>query len=80
MNEDNNIDQTIEVISLQDLLEELETNSVTDAIIVDNTTPILMKDPIAMQVKALRLRGWDNNRIAALLGVSRVLVVDKIVD
>jgi len=76
------IEEPIKEITLEDLaqdfLEDIETNSVIEAITIDNSTPILMNDPIAMQVRALRLRGWDNNRIAALLGVDRVNVVDKI--
>ena len=75
-------EDSIEEITLQEMyqeiVEEIETNSVKEAITIDNSTPILMNDPIAMKVKALRLRGWDNNRIAALLGVSRTEVVDKI--
>jgi hypothetical protein len=72
------IDETIEEVSLHDIMEEFETNSVLEEIAVDNSMPILQQDPIAMQVKALRLRGFDDNRIAAMLGVSRTHVVDKI--
>ena len=36
------------------------------------------KDPIAEKVKDLQERGYDNNRIAAMLGLDRKTIIDKI--
>ena len=73
--------EDIEQIELQDLLEEVE-ETVKLSFNVENEYPpvvvpegnIITKDSLRWKVEALRLQGIDDNRIAAMLEVSKFKV------
>ena len=58
--------------------EWIDENIVSPAFEVESDTTISeTKDPLADKVHSLRARGFDNNRIAAMLMISRH-TIDKI--
>jgi len=73
--------EDIEQIELQDLQEEIqETVKLTFNIenefppVVEPDGPIMSQDPFRWKVQALRLQGFDDNRIAAMLMIHKHIV------
>ena len=62
-----------------EISEELEFENIVspEGNIEDNITIQETKDPLADKVHSLRARGFDNNRIAAMLMISRH-TIDKL--
>ena len=71
----------IEEVDLMDLLDDLNDNvklsfqpEESGPVVVQPSTPILANDDIRWKVEGLRLQGFDDNRIAAMLMIHKHIV------